>query len=1070
MRSSIDRIATSALAVAWLATTAHAQPQGSPGAPSASPPTASADPGDLRVLVFVDAEPATGVAISVGSARTQHTDSDGVTVFTLPEGDYQVRLDVPWSALPAARPIGPPLQLNTELLRVVADEEVEMIVTLTARGELAKVDVESANQRSDRQRAEDFEQRRRTLPQGIVRGKLYVAEGKNPVAGAQIFVRGAPVETESDEQGLFQLELPEGKYDLVIIHRKYITINLKDVDVDANRPKELRVAAEAATAQLADFVVTAPHIEGGVASLVAERRASASVDDVIGVEEMSRSGDSNAAGALRRVTGITVVGGQFVYVRGLGERYSSTLLNGQMIPSPEPERRVIPLDLFSTGVLESVVIQKTQSPDAPGEFGGGVVRLRTKKFPSEFTLDLSLSTGMVSTATFQSRPRYRGGSTDFLGFDDGGRQVPALIAENSPLTEGNRFQDGFTVEELAEMGRLLPNNYAITEKRINPNLGVNATVGNAYKLAGKPSGFLLSAGWGNSYGFSDEVNRRFVVSTESPDGLQLNNDFAVSQLSQTVGVNGIFVTGIEPAEGHEIRATSLLLRIADSAAGVLTGRSDDLGRDIEQFRLDYVERQLLTQQLNGTHEIAALSKGKLEWRFAYSRASRDEPDRREYFYADDSVDPDKPPADFQISARPAGNQRIWNFLTDQIQDYGLDYTHPLPAWKQQTIELKVGTSLIFRNRKFNTLRLTMRAPRMLSAEDRRLPAEEIWSEDNINAVDGWILEDTTQPTDAYTASQGIQAGYAMATVPLDERIEFTGGARVERSRQEVLTFSPFATDEMPMRAELDNTDVLPSATLKWQVSDELTVRGGYGRSVTRPDFRELSESSYRDVITATRFVGNPELERGTIDHLDARAEYYFSTDELVSIAAFYKAFDSPIERIDRGGVDRTVSWDNAESARNLGVELELRRRFEFLGERYEEFFGAANLAFINSQVRVTEGVGTSQERALQGQSPYVINLQLGFDDALDSGITAVFLYNVFGPRIRDVGRLGAPDIFEQPFHQLDFVYSHRFRDHWKLKFKAQNLLDQQVRFRQGARTPRSFRNGRSFGVSLSWSH
>lgn len=1066
MRSLHARI-TAGLFVTVLSPVAtYAQP-----APSSATPVES---GDLRVLVFVDATPVEGVTIAVGDAAPERTGRDGAASLSLPEGEYAIGLSVPWHVLPGAQPGRRPVRVSTASVRVVAYEEVEVIITLTASGQIAKLDVEEATGDStDRQRVKDFDKRRRTRPQGIVRGKIYTEEARQPVAGADVFVRGAPIEAKSDDQGAFELELPEGEYDLVIIHRRYVTIKLERVEVDANRPKELRVAAKPVTTQLADFVVTAPHIEGGVASLVEERRESVSVDEVIGAEEMSQSGDSDAAGALRRVTGITVIGGQFVYVRGMGERYSSTLLNGQAVPSPEPERRVIPLDLFSTDVLQSVVIQKTPSPDAPGEFGGGVVRLRTRAFPSAFTLSASLSTGMLSTATFQSRPRYDGGRLDLLGIDDGGREIPQAIRKNAPLREGNLFQEGFTVEELAEMGRLLSNNYQVSNETISPNVGLGITIGDALDVGGKPSGYLLSLGWSNDYSYSEESRRRYVVSDLAEDGLELNNDFVVRELGQTVGVNGIFVTGIEPADGHDLRATSMLLRISDSAAGVLTGRSDDLGQDLEQFRLGYVERMLLTQQLSGEHELPALGGGTLAWRAAFSRASRSEPDRREYFYADESIDPDMPPTDFQISARPAGNLRVWNELTDKVWDLGLDYTQSFRVWNELSANIKVGGTAVFRDRDYSNVRLTLRAPRMLTAAQRRLPAEEIWAPANLNADSGWILEDNTQPTDAYTADQVIQAGYAMARLPITKTIEMTAGARIERSRQRVITFSPFATDAEPLKAELDNTDILPSVTGKWRAADDIVVRAGYGRSLTRPDFRELSESSYRDVITATRFVGNAALERGIIDHLDTRFEYYFSTDESLSVAAFYKSLRRPIEQIDLGGVDRTVSWDNAESARNIGVELEARRRFGFLSESLDELFVAVNLAYIRSTIVLGEeqaGVSTSQERALQGQSDYVVNVRLGYDDALDSGHTAIVLYNVFGPRIRDVGRLRAPDVFEAPFHQLDLVYGYQFGDAWKLKVKLKNLLDRAVEFRQGPKVTRRYRSGRSLGISLGWSH
>ncbi len=1030
--------------------------------------------GELRVLIFIEDEPAQGVSLEIPKAGSARSNKDGSVALSGPPGRTTPILRAPRHLFPA---IGlgegePDIVISLEPLDIVARETIEVIVALDLAGKLVKVDVEAPGETATEVEGEaSFEQRMKLLPIGIVRGRVFTGPSNRPVEGAGVFVRGAPRDAKTNANGEFELELPEGSYDLVVIHPKFTTAKLKGVEIDANRPKEVRVAVEEATPALDDFVVTAPHIEGGVASLVAERRESASVDEVIGAEEMSRSGDSDAAGALRRVTGITVIGGQFVYVRGMGERYSATLLNGQSIPSPEPERRVIPLDLFSTNILESVVIQKTPSPDLPAEFGGGVVLLRTKSFPDEFTLSASAGTGMVSNATFRGRPDHVGGSLDFLGTDDGSRELPSEIRNKSPLREGNQFQPGLSPDELAAMGRLLKVNYDVEDKTVAPDTSISLSVGDSFKLKKRPMGYLVSLSHGRNHNFKEEINRRFIASDTAEGGLELNNDFQIGQLSQTVSGSGIFVAGFEPEEGDEVKATTLLLRITDNETAQVTGRSDDLGQDIERSRLRFVERQLFTQQLVGKHQIDRLNKGIAEWRYSFSRATRDEPDRREYFYADESANPDEGPSDFQVSARPAGNQRVWSDLSDRVHDIGGDYAQPFSIWSGLTATAKVGASAVFRERDYDTLRLTLRAPRMLSAEERRLAPNEIWGTDRLNAENGWILEDTTQPTDAYQAEQQIQAAYSMVDLPITEAFEVRAGARVERSRQKVVTFSPFDTDAVPLQTELDNTDVLPSILGKYQLSDRLVLRGGYGRTVTRPDFRELSESQFRDVVTATRFVGNPELVRGTIDNIDARVEYYFSSDQLVSLSSFYKSFESPIEQIDLGGVDRSVSWDNADSATNIGLELESRGRLGFISEQLADGFASVNVAMIKSEVVLGEdssGVSTSKQRALQGQSPYVVNLQLGYDDASVSGVTAVLLYNVFGERIRDVGRLGSPDIFEKPLHQLDFVYSQRLGEHWKLKFKAKNLLDQDIRFTQGIKVARRFRRGRSFSLSAAW--
>ncbi len=1044
-----------------------------PEATLVSPPGVEQRGGELRMLVFAGATPLTGVTVEIGN-QSRVTNEEGSAVFSLPAATYVPHVLIPRALLPGAARTDGPVITSTVPMIVIEGEQIEAIITVDSSGKIQKADIETpgAGRAAETRRAENFEERRRSGPQGIVRGIVFLGEQgekRQPIADARVFVRGAPVEAVTDAEGTFKLELPEGTYDIVIIHSQYTTKNLEDVKVDANKPQDVRVRVEKATPQLEAFVVTAPHIEGGVASLVAERRESSSVDDVIGAAEMSRSGDADAAGALKRVTGITVVGGQFVYVRGMGERYSATLLNQHSVPSPEPERRVIPLDLFSTDVLESVVIQKTPSADVPGEFGGGLVLLRTKTFPEELTAAVSVSTGLVTNATFRERPSYEGGSLDFLGTDDGTRELPQKIRESSPIRAGNPVIPGYSPEERAQLGRLLSNNYNLRYKRVAPNLGLDAVIGDKLQLAGIPIGFLIAGSYDNVHQYREDVFRTYIPSTTSEGGLEVADDVVISDATNSISSSVIAVAGAEPAEGQLLKATTLLLRVSDDQAAASTGRNEDQGALIRRARLRFVERQVFSQQISGSHTLPQLTDATLDWRYAYSRAMRAEPDRREYLYVDESGGASPP--DFRLSGITGENQRVWNDLSDQVHDAGVDYLQPFTVWGDLAASAKFGGVITTRERQFDTLRLNFFAPRGFPAELNRQTLEEIWSPEHINADGGWILADATQATDAYTAEQQIQAGYAMATLPIATAVEVTAGARVERSRQRVSTFDPFANDDAAQQAELNNTDLLPSATAKWQISDELVLRGGYGRTLTRPDFRELSESEYRDVVTNRRYKGNPELQRGTIDNIDARLEYYFSTDELASISAFYKAFRDPIEQIDTATTDRTISWQNVDSARNLGVELELRRRFGFVADSLDEVFAAVNVALIQSQVSIGEdNVSTSKSRPLQGQSPYVINLQGGYDDEGDSGLTATFLYNVYGRRIRDVGRYQTPDVYEQPYHQLDFVLSQKFGDGWRVKFKAKNLLDQEVQFLQSTRVQRSYRSGRAFTISLGWSY
>jgi TonB-dependent receptor len=517
--------------------------------------------------------------------------------------------------------------------------------------------------------------------------------------------------------------------------------------------------------------------------------------------------------------------------------------------------------------------------------------------------------------------------------------------------------------------------------------------------------------------------------------------------------------------------------MTDDSTDVVTGMDDDLGVPIRRYRLRFVERQLFVQQLTGQQKIHPLASALVDWRYGYSSAFRTEPDRREYYYVSATESGEGP---YHLSMRADANQRIWSELDDEVHDVGLDYTQPFKQWSGLDANVKAGAQAMVRHRDVETIRLTLSPPRpranaRVNEDVQQQSPEEIFQPDNHHGDSGWTLIDTTQPSDAYTAIQTLQAGFVMTELPLAKPLRLMGGARVEHSLQRVTTFDPWDPAGAPVVGKIDKTDVLPAVTVTYSLTDAMALRAGFGRTVSRPDFRELSQAGFRDVVRAIAYQGNPNLKRARIDNWDARWEYYFSTDELLSFGFFYKDFTNPIEQVEvPTGTERKVSYDNAAGAQNYGIELELRHRLNVLDERLESFYFATNIALIQSQIELGDaaGVATSKDRALQGQSPYVVNTQLGYDNAGEdgNGITATLLYNVFGPRISDVGRFGTPDVYEESFHQLDFVYGQKLGHGVKFGFKAKNLLNLEQIFKQGTEVSERYRRGRDFSVSLSYSY
>ena len=996
----------------------------------------------VRGVVFgaVDA-PLEGIEVVSDDGRSARTNVDGAFEMTLTVGRHTVR---------AAGHTSPPFD---------AVGVVEIVIVLPPSGSDATFDIETGGEVA---LASADPTRERS---GTVRGLVRHAEDGTPVAGARVYVRGAGADAITGADGRFELSAPDGLRDLVVIHPDFATATLEG-EVVAEGLLELDVELVPAGVQLSDFTVTAPRVEGSSLDLLAERKESSDVSDVIGAEDMARSGDSDAASALKRVTGVTVVGGRYVYVRGLGERYSSTLLDGAQLPSPEPERRVVPLDLFPAEVLDSVVIQKTWSPDRPGEFGGGLVQLRTRGYPSQFQATLGLSTGLTTGGTFTSGLMADSGPLDFLGFDAGHRALPDGVAnaDQGPLTETDRFSSrGYTAAELEELGESMPNSWGTKSKTVLPDFGLSASVGDSFQIGSARTGYLAALVWNNAWDVRDSTTSIFVL-TEG-DRLELAHRFKFETVTNEVGLGAMFTLGADWAQEHSLRVTTLINRSTDIQARRYSGENRDVGTSIEVTRLRFVERMLLSQQLRGEHALPWNKLG-LDWRYTFSLATRSEPDRREVRY-----DLEKSTGAYILSDRPEGNQRVFSALDDTSHDAGMDLTVPFDGWAGPA-SVKGGVTTLLRERTVDTRRYKFVHKGPLSGDADLLsnPPDEVFVPENIDP-DGFQFEETTRQTDNYKAGQTLLGGYALGELPLGYDLRVVGGVRVESSEQTVTTFELFNPDNAPIEARLATVDILPGATLSWDVAEDMVLRAGHSHTVSRPDFRELSPATFNDVTGGRQTFGNPDLKRALIKSADVRWEWYPDEGESISIGAFFKDFTDPIETTVVVSAQHSVTYQNAKGATNLGLEVEGRKGLGFLSPGLDDFSLSANLTLVRSEVALdaTDGIQTSNVRPLQGQSPYVVNGTALYDNP-DLGASVALLYNVFGPRITEVGALGAPDVVERPFHQLDLVYKQELGDGWKASLKAKNLLNPTSVHTQGSEVVERYERGRSvsLGVGLDF--
>jgi TonB-dependent receptor len=1035
--------------------------------------SAQAQTSQLTLYFFDTGTPVNGMEILVDDELVAVSNSHGVAELQLEPGIHIVELRYQDAVV------------HQQQILAVQDEISQWIIDITGGG-TAIYDEESSSPEIAAAVAAGAAVDSRLAP-GIIEGRLINSDGGQPIENARIFVSGVSEDVRSEADGRFRVEVPAGTRSLSVLHSGFNTLTRDNIEVPENASTEVNLELTPTGSELPEYVVIVPHISGSLASVLEERREDVAVANILGSEQISKAGDSDAAGALKRVTGLTLVGGRFIFVRGLGERYSSTLLNGANVPSPDPTRRVVPLDLFPAGIIDSIAVQKSFTPEMPAEFGGGTVQLRTKSVPEAPFFEVEAKIKYNDQTTGKKGLDYRGGDSDWTGYDDGTRDPSDLLleagADGTEIREFNRFTgEGFTQEELELIGESLPVNYNVTPKDVNPGWGFSMAGGYRWDWDNDITlGFLAAMDYDDNWLTTVQQRTDYIV---SGDELLPENDYTYDTTLRNVDLSGFFTLGAEIGEHNRLTYNWMLLRSTTDLTQRQQGFNKDAeGGDVQFTELEWLERQLQVNQFLGEHTIPELWDQRWDWDYTTATAETTEPDTRTYRYDPDTLTPEED--DLIFSLRNDSNQRRWGELEDNSDSWNLNLVQPLQFWDTMDLTFRGGFSHVDKDRESAVRRFAFQSKGPISGnvELRRDPNPENIIFDETIDPRGWQINEVTIATDAYTADQKIKSRYWALDFMYREWLRLGGGIRKEKSDQSVTTFDQFDPDRNPVSSELDTDDKFLSLSTTLIFGDH-QVRAGYGETTNRPDFKELSEALFKDPLLDRLVKGNPNLIPAYLDNYDLRWDWYFAQGEFVSLGAFYKEFEDPIETVILAGASQITTFDNAESAKNKGLEFEMYKTLDFIGkwwdsdkwwgseEWWSKWYINTNYAWIDSEIKLNErnsSVQTSDSRPLQGQSPYVFNFQLGYDD-LDRGINAALLFNKFGKRIVDVGTNGAPDIYQQPRPVLDFVYSQKFREHWKFKFRARNLLDAEVEITQGSETRRSFYVGREYQVAIEWSY
>jgi outer membrane receptor protein involved in Fe transport len=892
---------------------------------------------------------------------------------------------------------------------------------------------------------------------GVLTGKVIDSETGEAIIGANVFLENTSLGAATDLDGKYYIKsIPTNTYTIVFSYITHTTQRIQNVEITSNATKQLDIALKQNVIEVEEVIVQASASNAYESALLNQQKKSSSISDGISAEQIKRAPDATSGDALKRVTGVTINENKFVFVRGTSERYSVALLNNATLPSTEPDKKTFAFDLLPANLLENTVITKSFTPDNPGDFSGGLVKVNTIDFPSKLTINLNYSTSYSENTNLNNFSTYSGGKTDFLGIDDGTRSLPSSFPA--------KFNSSYKPDEVVGFAKLLNNNWKRESTKAPLNQSFLFSIGDGTSLIGQEFGFIAALSYKTSYQNSELQRNEYEASGEK------RFEYNGLQSSYSVLWGGLLNFSYKISDLHKISFKNTYSRTADDETTFLKGfQFSDAGSEQEQTAFRYVEREVYSGQFSGEHHFKSLNDSKLQWRFNHSSTLRNEPDYRRVIYGREigSSDPLNVVLGFQANLKNGG--RFFSYLKEFSNSGGTDYSIPIDQFK-----IKTGLNYDYRFRSFNSrlIGVIVNAPGngYTDYSIYTLPLEEVFSPDNFRK-NGLSIDEYRNGTNNYDANQTTGAAYLMAEFPiyvLGNELKIVGGFRFESSNQTVNTMDLAETN--PLNINLKNNDILPSLNLTYRLSESTNLRFAYSNTVNRPELRELAPFIYYDFATQTSLRGNENIKRSLIKNYDIRFETYPGFGEFVSVSLFYKDMTDAIEQvvISGGSLGSERTFMNANKAINYGLELEARTSLQYIADILSNFSINANYTRVKSDVTLyqTETTIARTGRPLQGQSPYSINMGLSYQN-IASGTNVNLLFNKIGTRIIEVANAYEEDVVEKPRDLIDFSITQRLIDDVDLKFTVKDLLGKEQIFLQGDKIARKNSKTSSYSLGIS---
>ncbi len=881
-----------------------------------------------------------------------------------------------------------------------------------------------------------------------IKGVVIDQKSKETLIGAVVTVDGTNVKAITNIDGNFLIDgmKKDKTYTLYI---NYVGYKTQKIDGVQAKDADQVIALQPDEQQLKEVTVTAVERRNTDAAMIQVAKNSPVIVSNVSAQEISRTQDTNAGEVIRRVPGVSLIDDKFVMVRGLSQRYNNVWVNGGAVPSSEADSRAFSFDIIPSSQIDNLTIVKSPTAEYPADYSGGFIIVNTKEIPAENSFNIAVGGNWNTSSAFQNFSYSKGSGTDFLGFDNGLRSLNGGIhAALNPQLNANGKPVGDYATSL--LGNGLNNDWLVKNRKPLGDLKLAASLNQRWMLGGRTLGMLAALNYTNEYRTYENMENNlygiYDAANDKPNYLRHSVD---DQYNNNVRLGAMLnFTFLSKDGNHKYQLKNIFNQLATSRYTWRDGVSaqSNLERSAEYY---YRSRTTYNGQLTGKHTFTS---DALDWSIGYAYANRHLPDRRRYLI-DDALETG-------VYALSTGNDisREWTQLDEHILSLGVNDKHHFKFGNFEP-NLQVGAYGEYRSREYQTRNFIYN----WNVSDNNMPSDFrhsdiptlLSSEANMGYDKLYLLEEK-QMRNNYRGHNTLGAGYLALSLPFG-KLGIHAGVRFEHNDMELISNSrDYEKSESSRHYKTD--DVFPSLNTTYKISDQHQVRLSYGRSINRPEFREVSSSVYYDFDLASNVQGNTELKNCYVDNLDLRYEWYPSRGELISLAVFYKHFDSPIEwtYTVAGGTDLIYSYKNAKSANNYGVELDIRKNLGFIG--LKDFSWSFNGALIKSKVQFEKGA-KEEDRPMQGQSPYLINTGIFYKNA-PLKMDIALLYNRIGKRIIGVGRSEGstgddsnsrvPHSYEMPRNTIDFSLAKKFGEHLELKLNVRDLLAEKIYYKQFA--------------------